>query len=122
MGWTYPAFEIPHEVYEEMSAVDAGVAAEADWNDAFAAYEKAFPAEAASYKRRMAGEMPVDFSDKLKAYIADTAKAQEEMPVRMASHKANHHDRQGTAGTDRRFCRPCLLMPVHLGRLRSHFR
>ena len=88
MGWTYPAFEIPHEVYEEMSAVDAGAAAEADWNDAFAAYEKAFPAEAASYKRRMAGEMPVDFSDKLKAYIADTAKAQEEMPVRMASHKA----------------------------------
>ena len=53
MGWTYPAFEIPQEVYEEMSAVDAGAAAEADWNDAFAAYEKAFPAEAASYKRRM---------------------------------------------------------------------
>ena len=88
MGWSYPAFEIPQEVYDEMSAVEAGAAAEAVWADAFADYEKAFPEEAASYKRRMAGELPADFASKLKDFIAATAKAQEEMPVRMASHKA----------------------------------
>nr|WP_321457358.1 transketolase [uncultured Cohaesibacter sp.] len=88
MGWSYPPFEIPQQVYEEMSAVDAGAKAEGEWNDLFAAYQKAFPAEAAAYKRRMAGELPADFADKMNAFIAETAKAQEAMPVRMASHKA----------------------------------
>nr|WP_321463859.1 transketolase [uncultured Cohaesibacter sp.] len=88
MGWSYPAFDIPQQVYDEMSALEAGAAAEAAWSESFAAYEKAFPKEAACYKRRMSGELPADFASKMTAFIAETAKAQQEMPVRMASHKA----------------------------------
>jgi transketolase len=35
---------------------------EGDWNAKFAAYAKAFPAEAAEFKRRMAGELPAGWA------------------------------------------------------------
>ncbi len=63
LGWKYAAFEIPQDIYAEWDAKEAGQAKEAAWNDKFAAYAKAFPEQAAEFKRRMKGELPADFAE-----------------------------------------------------------
>jgi transketolase len=54
IGWPHAPFEIPPEVYAGWDAKTKGAEREADWQKKFAAYAKAFPAEAAEFKRRMA--------------------------------------------------------------------
>ena len=59
LGWTYPPFECPNEVFEHCKeAANKGAKAESVWNMKFAEYEKAYPELAAEYKKVMAGEMP----------------------------------------------------------------
>lgn len=59
LGWEYEPFAIPEDALKRFrKAIDQGASAEAEWNDRFAAYEKAYPAEAAEFKRIMAGELP----------------------------------------------------------------
>ena len=48
-----------------------GAAAEAAWNEKFAAYEAAHPELAAEFKRRMAGDLPADWADKADAFVAE---------------------------------------------------
>src|SRR6266404_2104851 len=62
IGWPYPAFQVPQHVYDGWDAREAGKRAEKAWRRRFAAYEKAFPAEAAEFKRRIAGELPAEFA------------------------------------------------------------
>src|SRR3989442_8187580 len=52
IGWNYPPFEIPENVYRGWDAREAGKRAERRWNRLFAAYEKQDPAETAEFKRR----------------------------------------------------------------------
>jgi transketolase len=59
LGWTYDPFVVPEDALKRFrTAIDKGASAEAEWNVRFAAYEKAYPTEAAEYKRIMAGELP----------------------------------------------------------------
>ena len=69
LGWKHGAFEIPNNVYEGWNAKEKGVAAETSWNTKFDAYAKAHPELAAEFKRRVAGELPADFSAQAQAYI-----------------------------------------------------
>lgn len=62
LGWQYAPFEIPADIYAGWDAKGKGAAAEAAWNAKFAAYEAAYPAEAAEFKRRMAGELPANWA------------------------------------------------------------
>ena len=62
IGWSSAPFEIPAEVYADWDAKAAGTAAEADWNERFAAYSAAFPELAAEFTRRMAGDLPKHFA------------------------------------------------------------
>ena len=61
IGWPYPAFEIPAEVYADWDHKEAGAKTEAEWNDRFAAYAAAYPELAAEFTRRMKGELPKNF-------------------------------------------------------------
>ena len=59
LGWEYPAFECPQEVYDHCA--EAGkVASDAEvaWKKMMIDYEVAYPELAASYKSAMAGERP----------------------------------------------------------------
>ncbi|ELS31476.1 MULTISPECIES: transketolase [Pseudanabaena] len=59
LGWEYEPFDVPADALSRFrQAIDKGAKAEAEWNERFAAYEKAYPAEAAEFKRIMAGELP----------------------------------------------------------------
>ena len=85
LKWPHAAFEVPAEIYSAWNAHARGAELEANWNARFAAYAKAFPELAAEFERRMKGELPADFADAAREYVA---KLQAEGPV-VASRKAS---------------------------------
>lgn len=87
LGWKYAPFEIPQDIYAQWDAKEAGKGKEKSWNDKFAAYAKAFPAEAAEFTRRMKGSMPSDFDSKASALIEKL----QANPANIASRKASHN-------------------------------
>jgi len=70
LGWEYPPFEIPSDIYEGWNANASGAAQEKEWDQAMAAYAKAHPDLAAELQRRLAGELPAEFSQQAAAFIA----------------------------------------------------
>src|SRR5438309_1044860 len=60
IGWRYPPFEIPREIYDGWNAKKRGAALERAWNDKFAAYQKAHPELAREFRRRVAGDLPAN--------------------------------------------------------------
>ncbi|HCH23459.1 MAG TPA: transketolase [Oceanospirillaceae bacterium] len=70
LGWSYGPFDIPADIREEWDARDAGYDAEQIWNKDFAAYAEAYPELAAELLRRIAGDLPENFSADADAYIA----------------------------------------------------
>ena len=62
IGWSHAPFEIPREVYADWDAKAQGKKVQAEWNERFAAYKKAYPAQAAEFTRRMKGELPKNFA------------------------------------------------------------
>ncbi|MGB3251463.1 transketolase [Buttiauxella gaviniae] len=85
LGWKYPAFEIPREIYQAWDAREKGEQAETAWNDKFAAYSKAHPDLAAEFNRRMHGEMPEDWQDLTQQYIEKLQANPEKIATRKAS-------------------------------------
>ncbi|WP_415904965.1 transketolase [Neptuniibacter sp. QD48_55] len=88
LGWAHPAFEVPAEIAEDWNAQEAGVHAENEWNERFAAYRAEFPELADELLRRISGELPADFSEKADAYIAEIAEKGETIASRKASQNA----------------------------------
>jgi transketolase len=68
-GWAHEPFEIPEEAKSHFASVKAnGEKAEAEWNDRFAAYEKAFPELAKQLKQAIHGELPQGWDADLPVY------------------------------------------------------
>src|SRR5258705_6079839 len=70
IGWRYPPFEIPRHVYEGWDAKKRGMALEQAWSDTLTAYEKAHPALAREFRRRVAGELPANWSAHCEGLLA----------------------------------------------------
>ena len=87
LGWAHAPFEIPEEVYSGWSALERGAEREAAWNDAMVAYAAEYPELASELRRRLAGELPADFSVQADAYIRQ---CQEEGST-IASRKASQN-------------------------------
>ncbi|WP_187376708.1 transketolase [Vibrio mimicus] len=87
LGWEYAPFEIPADIYAEWDAKQAGASKEAAWDEKFAAYAKAYPAEAAEYKRRVAGELPANWEKATSEIIASL----QANPANIASRKASQN-------------------------------
>jgi transketolase len=88
IGWAHAPFEIPQDVYAGWDAKKRGAEREADWNNKFASYAKAFPAEAAEFKRRMAGELPANWPAHAKQAIETANAKAETVATRKASQIA----------------------------------
>jgi len=88
LGWNYPAFEIPKEIYHGWDAKEKGEKAEAAWNDKFAAYAKAHPDLAAEFNRRMHGEMPENWQETTQNFIEKLQANPEKIATRKASQNA----------------------------------
>ena len=88
LKWTHGPFEIPDDIYKEWNAKEKGLAAEAEWDQRFAAYSAAFPELANELIRRMSGELPADFAEKSAAYVAEVNAKGETIASRKASQNA----------------------------------
>ncbi len=88
IGWNFGPFEIPKEVYETWDAKKKGAEWEGGWNQKFEHYAKAFPAEAAEFKRRMAGALPANWADFAKQAIETVNAKAETVATRKASQIA----------------------------------
>ncbi|WP_370589912.1 transketolase [Undibacterium sp. 14-3-2] len=88
IGWEYPPFEIPADVYAAWDAKADGAKAEADWNTQFAAYSAQFPHKAAELTRRMKGDLPANFDEVVANAIAACVEKKENIATRKASQNA----------------------------------
>lgn len=88
LKWSHGPFEVPADIYAEWDAKESGRAAEAEWDQRFAAYSAEFPQLANELIRRLSGELPEDFSEKAAAYIAEVAAKGESIASRKASQNA----------------------------------
>jgi transketolase len=85
IGWPHKPFVVPKDIYAAWDAKAAGAAAEAAWNDKFAAYKAAHPALAKELVRRMKGELPKNFAQ----VAVDVAVAAHTKADTVASRKAS---------------------------------
>ena len=85
LGWDHAAFEVPNKVYQGWDAKEKGAAAEAAWNEKFAAYKAEYPELAAEFERRMAGDLPADWAAKSAEYIASVNADAKSPATRQAS-------------------------------------
>ena len=89
IGWNFPPFEIPEDVYAAWDGRQRGAAAEANWNQRFAAYRDAYPELAAEFERRVIdGKLPAEWSTTVDKYLADTRAKAENIATRKASQNA----------------------------------
>lgn len=88
LGWKHDSFVIPDDIYAAWNAKERGEKLESEWNKTFAAYEAAHPELAAEYKRRMKGELPANWRDIAKDYIASCNDKAETIASRKASQNA----------------------------------
>ena len=88
IGWNYPPFEIPERVYAGWDARARGVRLQKEWQERFAAYERAYPDLAAEFSRRMAGRLPADWSALREKAIAAANDKAETIATRKASQNA----------------------------------
>lgn len=85
LGWQHEPFVIPTDVYQGWDAKSKGSQAQSAWETKFAAYQAAFPELADEFTRRMAGDLPADFSAKAQAYIEQLQANPEKVATRKAS-------------------------------------
>lgn len=88
LGWNYPAFEIPADVYAGWDARSSGSAAESDWNERFSFYQKSHPELATEYSRRMRGDLPENWQQSVDSAIAELQENGASVATRKASQIA----------------------------------
>ncbi len=88
MEWEHPPFVVPREIYDAWDARGRGARAEAVWNELFAAYRVSHPELAAEFTRRMAGDLPADWSGQAQAFLDSLAANEGAMATRKSSQVA----------------------------------
>ena len=85
LNWGYEPFEIPQSIYRDWDQSAAGAQREQTWQAGFDAYRSRYPDLAAEYARRMRGELPEGWRDKLR----DFARAQQTQPAPLETRKSS---------------------------------
>ena len=87
LQWPHAPFDIPADIYAEWDAKAKGAAAQQDWQQLFARYSAAFPAQAEEFSRRVAGELPARWAEESLNYIMQL----QANPATIASRKASQN-------------------------------
>jgi transketolase len=85
--WDYAPFEIPAHVYEMWDARSKGLLLEFSWNRTLSEYARAYPQEARELGRRMRGELPVDFAERVRELTLKTRSKAANIATRKASQE-----------------------------------
>ena len=88
IGWNYPPFEIPKEVYDAWDGRTKGKKIEAEWDQKFNEYTKKYPSESAEFKRRIAGDLPANWREHAEKAITQVNEKAETIASRKASQNA----------------------------------
>ena len=88
LGWSHGPFEIPADVYQAWDARARGAAQQADWQARFDRYAAAHPQLAGEFTRRMAGELPADFTQQAQAIVERFQQDGKDVASRQASQLA----------------------------------
>ncbi len=85
IGWPYPPFEIPDDIYQAWNTVKKGKELELSWQEDFAAYQKEFPSLAAEFLRRVNGQLPSTWKADAAEFVHECQKKSATMATRKAS-------------------------------------
>ncbi len=88
LGWKYPPFEIPADVYAGWDARSRGEQLESAWQAKFGRYTQQYPELAAEFRRRMGGELPTGWRAHCNAFLAAVNGKGESIATRKASQNA----------------------------------
>jgi transketolase len=88
IGWHYEPFEIPDDIYAGWDARENGNDWEMEWRQLCKAYQSQYPDLAAEFQRRINGQLPEHWKEKVQAYILDAAEKAEDISSRVSSQKA----------------------------------
>ena len=88
LGWPYAPFEIPDEVYAVWNARAKGQALENEWAGLQSGHQKNYPDLNKELHRRLSGELPSDWTAKLKSEIQVWSAKSEKLATRKASQNA----------------------------------
>lgn len=88
LGWPHPPFVIPPAITAAWDATATGAQAEAEWQAAFADYQADYPELASEFNRRMAGELPANFTQVAEDFISTVASQGADIASRKASQNA----------------------------------
>lgn len=87
LDWPHTPFEIPQSIATAWDGRARGAALEQDWQQCFDDYAHAYPELAVELKRRLAGELPQDWSRLRNALIADCQKMARTQATRKSSQQ-----------------------------------
>ncbi|MDN5875025.1 MAG: thiamine pyrophosphate-dependent enzyme, partial [Sinobacteraceae bacterium] len=85
LGWKYPPFEIPPEIYGGWNARAEGRERESTWNDLLGRYAEQYPNDAAEFRRRLRGDLPESWSDTVHGLFENMATADKPLATRKSS-------------------------------------
>lgn len=88
IGWPHAPFEVPEDIYNAWDARDNGGVIEQEWNEQFIAYSEANPELASELTRRLNGDLPKDFDEKIAAFVAKLSDEAANVASRKASQMA----------------------------------
>jgi transketolase len=88
IGWSHAPFEIPAAVRAAWDARARGGEFEARWRDRFTAYEAMYPELAAGFRRRIAGELPANWSAATRELVTQINAQAQTIATRKASQNA----------------------------------
>jgi transketolase len=88
LSWKFSPFEIPENIYTAWDARAKGDKAEKTWSDLFSAYQTQHPELAATFLRRLKGDLPESWADAVQALFNTTQESKATMATRKASQVA----------------------------------
>jgi transketolase len=87
LGWEYPPFVIPEEIYDSWNACDKGNELEAKWKHLFTEYQEQYPDLAQELLRRVSGKLPSDWQQQADDLLNDLNTKQQSIATRKASQQ-----------------------------------
>lgn len=88
IGWLFPPFEIPDEIYQAWDARRRGAQLEAEWQRRFDRYAKDYPELAAEFRRRQSGQLPPEWKETVARTIATANSKAQSVATRKASQSS----------------------------------
>lgn len=87
LGWKYPPFEIPDEIYLAWNADESGRERQDQWQLLFERYTDQYPSEASEFSRRVRKNLPADWNKTVQEAYAESVKSEKPIASRKSSEK-----------------------------------